>query len=67
MNRYLRTFYYVYNDKSPNSCLATVEAFIKFYVLRFILYVEEKISRYYELPSLKQQTKYQAPRPNHTQ
>ena len=35
-------------DKSPNSCIATVEAFINFLVLSFSLYPQRKISRYDE-------------------
>ena len=49
------------NDKSPNSCLATVEAFINFYVLRFILYPKRIISRYDEWPLLNTATKYSSP------
>ena len=30
-------YIFVDDDKSPNSCLATVEAFINFYVRRVIL------------------------------
>ena len=39
-------------DKSPNSCIATVEAFINFLVLSFSLYPQRKISRYDEWPLL---------------
>ena len=41
-------------DKSPNSCIATVEAFINFLVLRFILYPQRKLSRYDAVSSIKQ-------------
>ena len=42
------------DDKSLNRCLATVEAFINFLVLRFILYPQRKLSRYDAVSSIKQ-------------
>ena len=48
LNRYLCIYISLDNDKSPNSCLATVEAFIHFWVLSFILYPQRKLSRYNE-------------------
>ena len=54
LNRYLRPCLYIFDDddKSPNRCLATVEAFINFLVLKFILYLQKIISRYDEWTSL---------------
>ena len=54
------------DDKSLNSCLATVEAFSNLLVLRFIHVDRGKLSRYYELSLLNTVAKHQDTPPYHT-